>query len=91
MANGKIERFHRSLNEECLGKRSFLNIDDARRQIAEYIDYYNNKRLHSSLNYLRPIDYLIGNPEELLKVRQAKLDEATIKSQQYWEEQKLVG
>ncbi len=90
-SNGKIERFHRSLNEECLGKRSFLSIEDARRQIAVYIDYYNNKRLHSSLNYLRPIDYLVGNPEELLKARQVKLDEATTKRQQYWEEEKLVG
>lgn len=90
-SNGKIERFHRSLNEECLSKRSFINLDDARKQIAEYIDFYNNKRLHSSLNYLRPIDYLTGNPAELLKVRQCKLDDATEKRAKYWEEQKNVG
>jgi transposase InsO family protein len=49
--NGKIERFHRFIHEECLIKTSFINLNDARKQIASYINYYNTKRLHSSLFY----------------------------------------
>jgi hypothetical protein len=49
-----------------------INIDDARNQIAAYVDHYNNKRLHSALYYLRPIDYLENNVDELLKIRQEK-------------------
>jgi len=36
------------------------------------IDYYNNKRLHSSINLLRPVDYYKGDPEKLLEERRVK-------------------
>lgn len=75
-SNGKIERFHRSISEEHIRKSSYINITDARKQISEYIEYYNTKRLHSSLFYLTPEDVLLDKTDEKLSVRQAKLDEA---------------
>jgi hypothetical protein len=33
----------------------------------------HNKSLHAALNYLRPVDYLKGNPEDLLEERRRKL------------------
>jgi transposase InsO family protein len=83
-SNGKIERFHRSLEEECVRNTSLINIEDARNQIAAYVDHYNNKRLHSALNYLRPVDYLENNVDELLKIRQQKLDQAAEERRNYW-------
>ncbi|MGC8596132.1 MAG: transposase, partial [Candidatus Kryptoniota bacterium] len=59
-SNGKIERFHESISQECLRKRSLIDIEDARKQVAEYIEYYNTRRLHSALYYLTPEDYLNG-------------------------------
>ena len=32
-SNGKIERYHRTLEEECLKKKSFINMEDTRKQI----------------------------------------------------------
>lgn len=90
-SNGKIERFHRSLEQECVKVTSMINMDDAYEQIAKYVDHYNNKRLHSALYYLRPVDYLNGNVDELLAERQSKLDEATKKRKQYWETKKNVA
>ena len=75
-SNGKIERFHRSLSEEHLRKQSFININDAHKQISKYIEYYNTKRLHSSIFYLTPEDFLLNKTDEKLSVRQAKLDKA---------------
>lgn len=75
-ANGKIERFHRSANEECLNKSAFISIDDARKKINEYIIFYNTKRLHSSLYYLTPDDFMMERVKEKLQVRQNKLTEA---------------
>jgi transposase InsO family protein len=89
-ANGKIERFHRSLEEECIRTKSMINLEDAREQIAKYVDHYNNERLHSALYYLRPVDFLNGNVDELLKVRQAKLDQATAKRIEYWSDKKVA-
>ncbi len=78
-SNGKIERYHRTLHKECLQKRSFINLDDARKQIADFVDYYNTKRLHSSLYYLTPEDFLLGRVEEKLQIRERKLKEAKLK------------
>jgi len=77
-SNGKTERFHESLNYECLRKRSLIDLGDARREIAEYIDYYNTKRLHSSLYYLTPEDFLNGRIDERLKVRDEELYRARL-------------
>jgi len=75
-ANGKIERFHKTINEEHLKKTSMINIEDARKQIKEYIEFYNTKRLHSSLYYLTPNDYINDTIKEKLEVRERKLQEA---------------
>lgn len=83
-SNGKIERFHRTLEEECLRTKSMINIKDAKMQIDRYVDHYNNHRLHSSLFYLRPVDFLNGDVDELLKIRQSKLDEAVKNRVKYW-------
>jgi transposase InsO family protein len=75
-SNGKIERFHRTIHDECLMKKSLLDLDDARKQIAGYIEFYNTKRLHSSLFYLTPEDFLLGRVDQKLEVRNKKLNEA---------------
>ena len=75
-ANGKIERYHRTISEECLRKKSMLDLQDARNQISEYVVTYNTKRLHSALNYLTPEDYVMGRQEQKLKEREEKLKRA---------------
>jgi transposase InsO family protein len=75
-SNGRIERYHRSVREEGLTDREPGNVNQARDVIAEWVDYYNNKRLHGALNYLRPVDYYRGDPEVLLAERRRKLAEA---------------
>ena len=75
-SNGKIERYHRTIKEECLTKTALINLQDARKQIASYVDYYNTKRLHSSLYYLTPEDFLLGRVEEKLNEREIKLKNA---------------
>lgn len=83
-SNGKIERFHRTLGTECLKNSSFINMEDAKMQIKEFIDYYNNKRLHSALYYLRPVDFINGNVDYLINKRNKKLDKATELRNKYW-------
>jgi|SRR5690554_3040363 transposase InsO family protein len=77
-SNGKIERYHRTIHQDCLMKTSLINLDDARKQISSYIDYYNTERLHSSLFYLTPDDFLEGRIQLKLKERERKLREAKL-------------
>jgi len=73
--NGIVERANRTLKEASLDYE-FKNLAHARSVIDEIVRYYNEERLHSSLDFLRPKDYYRGNPEQLLKERKAKLFQA---------------
>jgi transposase InsO family protein len=75
-SNGKIERFFRSIKGECVRKTSLLSPQDARKQLSAYIYHYNYKRLHSSIGHIAPYDKLMGNEEEIFKIRKDKLAKA---------------
>ena len=75
-SNGLIERFHRSVREEGICDRELKDLYHARDIIGQWIEHYNNERLHGAIQYLRPIDYYRGNPEELLQIRREKLQRA---------------
>jgi len=83
-ANGKIERYHRTISEECLRLKSPANLEDFKIYIEDYINFYNTKRLHASLNYLTPEDYLLGRKEERLAERELKLETAELNRANYW-------
>lgn len=52
--NGLIERFFRSLKEECVWQHRFPSFEVARAEISRWIDWYNQERPHQSLGYLSP-------------------------------------
>ena len=69
-SNGKIERFHKTIKIEEIRKNGYLSLEDAKQYIAQFIEYYNAKRLHSAIHYLRPEDVLMGRTEIRLNERQ---------------------
>ena len=73
--NGHIERYHRTIGER-IDEHELEDGVQAKAVIAAIIDHYNHRRLHSSLNFLRPADYYRGNPEALLAERRGKLTAA---------------
>lgn len=75
-SNGKIERWHQSLKKECIRPKTPLDLDDARRLVGEYVEHYNNLRLHSSIGYVAPVDKLNGRDAEIFRERDRKLEEA---------------
>jgi putative transposase len=52
--NGMIERFFRSLKEECVWLHNFPNFTAARRAVTQWIHWYNQERPHQALNYPSP-------------------------------------
>lgn len=82
-SNGKIERYHRTITQECLRRTSFIDLDDARRQIARYVESYNTKRLHSAVYYLTPQEVFEGRMSERLEQREAKLARAAEQRRAY--------
>ena len=55
--NGVIERFMRTLKEECIWLKRFTSFHQARRIIEAWIEEYNTERLHQELGYLTPVEY----------------------------------
>ena len=55
--NGLIERFFRSLKEECVWQHNFGGFDEARSKIREWIGWYNTERPHQALGYLSPATF----------------------------------
>ena len=77
-SNGKIERWHKSLKQECIRPLTPLTLDDARRLIQSYGDHYNTVRLHSAIGYVTPADRLAGRQDEIHAARDRKLDQARL-------------
>jgi putative transposase len=75
-SNGKIERWHKTLKQECIRPGTPLSLEDARRLVAGYVDYYNNVRLHSALGYVTPKDKLEGRDKEIFAQRNRRLEAA---------------
>lgn len=58
--NAVIERFNRTLQEEWLSDGNFTdNIDEMNRRLTVWLEFYNFKRRHWSLDNMSPMDYLI--------------------------------
>jgi putative transposase len=54
---GMIERFFRSLKEECVWQHLFPSFAAARRAIAAWIRWYNEARPHQALGYRSPREH----------------------------------
>ncbi len=75
-SNGKIERFHKTLKTDCIRPKTPLSLEDARRVTEQFVDHYNNERLHSAIGYVAPRDKLEGRAATIFDERQRKLHEA---------------
>jgi transposase InsO family protein len=53
--NGKVERFFRTVDDECLNRRRLFTFNARNRALEEFLWYYNHQRPHLSLGGLTPI------------------------------------
>lgn len=60
MDNIFIERFWRNLKYEKIYLNDYSSIKAAKRDVCEYVDFYNRQRLHQSLEYETPFERYIA-------------------------------
>jgi putative transposase len=72
-SNGKLERWNKSIKSECIRPGVPLSVDDAEHLISQYIEVYNEQRLHSAIGYVTPRAMLEGRQAEIHAVRDHKL------------------
>ena len=68
MTQGKIERWHLSLKSRILLENYYLP-GDLERAVADFVDHYNHRRYHESLDNLTPADVYFGRGQTILDMR----------------------
>lgn len=58
--NGVVERFNRTVQEECIGRSDELYYDEDafEKKLTKYLYWYNFKRPHYALGYMSPIQFI---------------------------------
>ena len=69
LEKGKIERWHQTLKNRILLENYYLP-GELEAQIAAFVDHYNHRRLHESLNNLTPADVYFGRGPAILQERE---------------------
>lgn len=69
MTQGKIERWHQTLKNRILLEHYYLP-GDLEAEIAAFVDHYNTRRYHESLDNLTPTDVYTGRGEAIRLERQ---------------------
>jgi transposase InsO family protein len=54
-SNGKVERFFRTVNDECLHVRPLFTFAARSRAVDDFVWYYNHERPHLSLGGMTPV------------------------------------
>ena len=69
MTQGKIERWHLSLKSRILLENYYLP-GDLERAVADFVEHYNHRRYHESLDNLTPADVYFGRGPRILQRRE---------------------
>jgi hypothetical protein len=66
---GKVERWHQTLKNRILLENYFLP-GDLEAHIGAFVEHYNHRRYHESLDNVTPADAYFGRAEAIIKQRE---------------------
>lgn len=55
--NAVIESTNKTLKTASIYRRSYATLDELRRTVNDYVWYFNNVRMHSTLGYMSPVEF----------------------------------
>ena len=68
-------------------ERGFADIEEARRWVSKFVNWYNNLHLHSGIKFITPAIRHLGNESEVLKQRQDVYEAAKTRNPSRWSRQ----
>lgn len=72
-SNGKLERWHQTYKAEGWRPGLAGTLEEGQKVTEQYVQHYNEVRLHSAIGYIRPKDKLDGRETEIFQARDEKL------------------
>ncbi|MGE0161452.1 MAG: IS481 family transposase [Gemmatimonadales bacterium] len=85
---GKVERFWGTMWREFLERAIFLDLEDARRRLGEFIAYYNFRRPHRGLGGLTPADRFFHAAPKVLEMLRRRVAENALEIARHGEPKK---
>ena len=64
--NAVAEATFKIIKTEFVKNQTFANLDVLKLQLADYVNWFNNHRIHSSLGYLTPVEYRMNNLKKVV-------------------------
>jgi len=86
---GKIERYHRTM-KNIIKLEHYYSPEELEAQIADFVEYYNNRRYHESLKNVTPADVYFGRDQEILARREVIKQRTLLKRRLDFEVQKTT-
>lgn len=77
--NAWIESWFRILKHDYLKYTDYISFDELQAIISNFIEYYNNKRYHGSIDYVTPSQMHNGEAEKILEKRRNRKKQARLK------------
>jgi transposase InsO family protein len=89
-SNGKIERWHQTLKQECIRPGTPLSPTDAKQLVTAFVQQYNDHRLHSAIGYITPTDKLNQRETKIFDQRRQKLAQAREARKLFWQQAQVL-
>lgn len=64
--NAVAEATFKIIKTEFVKDQTFMNLAALKLQLADYVNWFNNHRIHSSLGYLTPVAYRKNNLKKVV-------------------------
>ena len=64
--NAVAEATYKVIKTEFVKNKRFETLEHLGYELADYVNWYNNYRIHSSLGYLSPVEYRQNNLKKVV-------------------------
>jgi putative transposase len=71
--NAHIEAFHRILEDDCLSRNEFESYEEAYQEVTEFMEFYNERRIHSSILDLPPKEFYEKQKSGSLHIKEIRV------------------
>jgi transposase InsO family protein len=88
--NPYIESFFKTLKYDSGYPIRFKNIEHAREWMADFVNWYNRKHLHSSIGYVTPAQLRDGSAAGIFKKRNRVMQRAKFENPECWGKRETI-
>lgn len=71
--NAHIESFHRIFEDDCLSRWQFETYAQAYEVVTEFMVFYNERRMHSSILDLSPMEFYKKQMQEKMQIKEVRV------------------